>query len=96
MLNRLNAFRRNRELCDVVFFVDEKEILAHKVNLLLLFHHFSSRLSAIYASVGRVCWYLLDLMLKLSSEILNFEYHSRTQFFAILNYQIDFPNYVAA
>ncbi|VDN29626.1 unnamed protein product [Gongylonema pulchrum] len=30
---RLNTFRRNRELCDVVLFVHEKEILAHKVVL---------------------------------------------------------------
>uniref|UniRef100_F1KX05 Influenza virus NS1A-binding protein n=1 Tax=Ascaris suum TaxID=6253 RepID=F1KX05_ASCSU len=33
LLNRLNTFRRNRELCDVVLFVREKEILAHKVVL---------------------------------------------------------------
>ncbi|MFH4974159.1 hypothetical protein AB6A40_000868 [Gnathostoma spinigerum] len=33
MLNRLNTFRRNRELCDVVFFAQEKEIIAHKVVL---------------------------------------------------------------
>ncbi|VDM41072.1 unnamed protein product [Toxocara canis] len=30
LLERLNTFRRNRELCDVVLFVREKEILAHK------------------------------------------------------------------
>ncbi|VDM95034.1 unnamed protein product [Thelazia callipaeda] len=33
LLHRLNTFRRNRELCDVVLFVQEKEILAHKVVL---------------------------------------------------------------
>ncbi|CAG9536915.1 unnamed protein product [Cercopithifilaria johnstoni] len=33
LLSHLNTFRRNRELCDVVFFVHEKEILAHKIVL---------------------------------------------------------------
>jgi hypothetical protein len=33
LLSRLNTFRRNRELCDVVLFVQEREILAHKVVL---------------------------------------------------------------
>lgn len=32
-MERLNTFRRNRELCDVVLFVKEHEILAHKVVL---------------------------------------------------------------
>lgn len=36
LLQRLNTFRRNRELCDVVLFVREKEILAHKVVLAAL------------------------------------------------------------
>ncbi|VDN51995.1 unnamed protein product [Dracunculus medinensis] len=36
LLQRLNTFRRNRELCDVVLFVDEKEILAHKIVLAAL------------------------------------------------------------
>ncbi|VDO27339.1 unnamed protein product [Onchocerca flexuosa] len=33
LLYHLNTFRRNRELCDVVLFVHEKEILAHKIVL---------------------------------------------------------------
>uniref|UniRef100_A0A7I5E8I5 BTB domain-containing protein n=1 Tax=Haemonchus contortus TaxID=6289 RepID=A0A7I5E8I5_HAECO len=33
LLNRLNTFRCNRELCDIVLFVREKEIFAHKVVL---------------------------------------------------------------
>ncbi|EFO17675.1 hypothetical protein LOAG_10824, partial [Loa loa] len=33
LLSHLNTFRRNRELCDVVLFVHEKEILAHKIVL---------------------------------------------------------------
>ncbi|CAI5455785.1 unnamed protein product [Caenorhabditis angaria] len=33
LLDRLNTFRRNRELCDVVLFVREREIFAHKVVL---------------------------------------------------------------
>ncbi|CAD6189299.1 unnamed protein product [Caenorhabditis auriculariae] len=33
LLDRLNTFRRNRELCDVVLFVKEREIFAHKVVL---------------------------------------------------------------
>lgn len=36
LLQRLNTFRKNRELCDVVLFVREKEILAHKVVLAAL------------------------------------------------------------
>ncbi|CAD5234132.1 unnamed protein product [Bursaphelenchus xylophilus] len=36
VLSRLNTFRRNRELCDVVLFVKEREILAHKVVLAAL------------------------------------------------------------
>uniref|UniRef100_A0A0N5ATC7 BTB domain-containing protein n=1 Tax=Syphacia muris TaxID=451379 RepID=A0A0N5ATC7_9BILA len=36
LLRRLNAFRKNRDLCDVVLFVGEKEILAHKVVLAAL------------------------------------------------------------
>ncbi|VDK18422.1 unnamed protein product [Anisakis simplex] len=36
LLDRLNTFRRNRELCDVVLFVREKEILAHKVLCILI------------------------------------------------------------
>ncbi|CAD5230143.1 unnamed protein product [Bursaphelenchus okinawaensis] len=36
MLSRLNTFRRNRELCDVVLFIKEREILAHKVVLAAL------------------------------------------------------------
>ncbi|KAJ1359582.1 hypothetical protein KIN20_038413 [Parelaphostrongylus tenuis] len=33
LLNRLNTFRCNRELCDIVLFVKEREIFAHKVVL---------------------------------------------------------------
>ena len=33
LLERLNTFRNNRELCDVVLFVREREIFAHKVVL---------------------------------------------------------------
>ncbi|VDM10693.1 unnamed protein product [Wuchereria bancrofti] len=33
LLSHLSTFRRNRELCDVVLFVHEKEILAHKIVL---------------------------------------------------------------
>ncbi|CAB3399682.1 unnamed protein product [Caenorhabditis bovis] len=33
LLDRLNTFRRNRELCDCVLFVREREIYAHKVVL---------------------------------------------------------------
>lgn len=33
LLERLNTFRKNRELCDVVLFVAETEIFAHKVVL---------------------------------------------------------------
>lgn len=33
LLDRLNTFRRNRELCDTVFFVKEREIPGHKVVL---------------------------------------------------------------
>ncbi|CAJ0574925.1 unnamed protein product, partial [Mesorhabditis spiculigera] len=33
LLERLDTFRRNRELCDVVLFVREREIFAHKVVL---------------------------------------------------------------
>ncbi|CAJ0916107.1 unnamed protein product, partial [Mesorhabditis belari] len=33
LLERLNTFRRNKELCDVVLFVKEREIYAHKVVL---------------------------------------------------------------
>ena len=33
LLSRLNTFRRNRELCDVVLYVQEREILAHRVVL---------------------------------------------------------------
>jgi influenza virus NS1A-binding protein len=33
LMSRVNTFRRNRELCDVVFFVNEREILAHKIVL---------------------------------------------------------------
>ncbi|VDL64137.1 unnamed protein product [Nippostrongylus brasiliensis] len=33
LLNRLNTFRCNRELCDIVLFVREREIFAHKVVL---------------------------------------------------------------
>ncbi|KAI1709730.1 kelch motif domain-containing protein [Ditylenchus destructor] len=33
LMSRLNTFRRNRELCDVVLFVKEHEILAHKLVL---------------------------------------------------------------
>ncbi|KAI6210553.1 BTB domain-containing protein [Aphelenchoides besseyi] len=33
LLSRLETFRKNRELCDVVLFVKEKEIRAHKVVL---------------------------------------------------------------
>lgn len=33
LAKRLNTFRKNRELCDVVLFVNEREILAHKAVL---------------------------------------------------------------
>lgn len=33
LLDRLNTFRRNRELCDAVLFVKEREIFVHKVVL---------------------------------------------------------------
>uniref|UniRef100_A0A915CUF4 BTB domain-containing protein n=1 Tax=Ditylenchus dipsaci TaxID=166011 RepID=A0A915CUF4_9BILA len=33
LMSRVNTFRRNRELCDVVLFVKEHEILAHKLVL---------------------------------------------------------------
>jgi len=33
ILSRLSTFRRNRELCDVILFVREREIIAHKVVL---------------------------------------------------------------
>lgn len=33
LLTRLNTFRRNRELCDVVLLVDKREIFAHKAVL---------------------------------------------------------------
>ncbi|KHJ85160.1 hypothetical protein OESDEN_15118 [Oesophagostomum dentatum] len=33
LLSRLNTFRCNRELCDIVLFVREREIFAHKVVL---------------------------------------------------------------
>jgi influenza virus NS1A-binding protein len=33
LMTRLNTFRQNRELCDIVIFVREREIIAHKVVL---------------------------------------------------------------
>jgi influenza virus NS1A-binding protein len=33
LAKRLNTFRKNRELCDVVLFVNEREISAHKAVL---------------------------------------------------------------
>jgi influenza virus NS1A-binding protein len=33
LMTRLNTFRQNRELCDIVIFVREREVIAHKVVL---------------------------------------------------------------
>lgn len=58
MLERLNTFRLNRELCDVVLFVKEHEIHAHKVVLAsisnALFDMFQKETEISSASNGQI------------------------------------------